>query len=58
VNTVLKHLATDEHFNAHLASNGLTQEQKHRRVVQVIPKLTAILARKKPCCQEKEIEKV
>ena len=54
---MLKHLATDEHFNAHLASNGLTQEQKHRRVVQVIPKLTAILARKKPVAKKRRADK-
>ena len=57
MNTVLKHLATGEHFNAHLSSNGLTQEQKQRRVVQVVAKLSAILAHKKPATKKEKADK-
>jgi hypothetical protein len=57
MNTAWKHFATDEHFNAHLAVNRLTQQQKHARVVQMIPKLNAILARKKPATNKRKADK-
>jgi len=46
INLVWKHVATNEHFNAHLHQNPITEAEKRKRVLEVIPKLRDILSRK------------
>ena len=46
INLVWKHVATNEHFNAHLHQNPVTEGEKRKRALEVIPKLRENLSRK------------